>query len=58
MIKVLEYTLPILPDEKVRYLMGVGRPENIIESVSKGIDIFDCVIPTREGRHGHAYCNS
>ena len=58
MIKVLEYTLPILPDEKVRYLMGVGRPENIIESVSEGIDIFDCVIPTREGRHGHAYCNS
>ena len=58
MIKVLEYTLPILPDEKVRYLMGVGRPENIIESVSKGIDIFDCVIPTREGRHGHAYCKT
>ena len=58
MIKVLEYTLPILPDEKVRYLMGVGRPENIIESVSEGIDIFDCVIPTREGRHGHAYCKT
>jgi queuine tRNA-ribosyltransferase len=38
--------------------MGVGRPENIIESVSEGIDIFDCVIPTREGRHGHAYCKT
>ena len=56
MIEVLNYTVPILPDEKVRYLMGVGRPENIIEAVSEGIDIFDCVIPTREGRHGHAYC--
>jgi queuine tRNA-ribosyltransferase len=58
MIKVLKYTLPILPDDKVRYLMGVGRPENIIESISEGIDIFDCVIPTREGRHGHAYCKT
>ena len=58
MIEVLKYTLPILPDNKVRYLMGVGRPENIIESVSEGIDIFDCVIPTREGRHGHAYCKN
>ena len=58
MIKVLKYTLPMLPDDKVRYLMGVGRPENIIESISEGIDIFDCVIPTREGRHGHAYCKA
>ena len=58
MIKVLKYTLPILPDDKVRYLMGVGIPENIIESISEGIDIFDCVIPTREGRHGHAYCKA
>ena len=58
MIKVLKYTLPILPDDKVRYLMGVGIPENIIESISEGIDIFDCVIPTREGRHGHAYCKT
>ena len=58
MIKVLEYTLPLLPIDKVRYLMGVGKPENIIESISEGIDIFDCVIPTREGRHGHAYCNT
>ena len=58
MIKVLEYTLPVLPIDKVRYLMGVGKPENIIESISEGIDIFDCVIPTREGRHGHAYCNT
>ena len=58
MIEVLNYTVPMLPDEKVRYLMGVGRPENIIEAISEGIDIFDCVIPTREGRHGHAYCKS
>ena len=58
MIEVLEYTVPTLPDDKVRYLMGVGKPENIIEAISEGIDIFDCVIPTREGRHGHAYCKN
>ena len=58
MIEVLKYTVPTLPDDRVRYLMGVGKPENIIEAVSEGIDIFDCVIPTREGRHGHAYCKN
>ena len=58
MVEVLKYTVPTLPDDRVRYLMGVGKPENIIEAVSEGIDIFDCVIPTREGRHGHAYCNN
>ena len=57
MIEVLNFTVPHIPENKVRYLMGVGRPENIIEAISEGIDIFDCVIPTREGRHGHAYCN-
>lgn len=47
--------MPELPEDKPRYLMGVGRPENIIEAVKKGIDMFDCVIPTREARHGRLY---
>ncbi|MBT4850070.1 tRNA guanosine(34) transglycosylase Tgt [Candidatus Parcubacteria bacterium] len=55
MYKVLDYTVPALPDDKARYLMGVGYPENIIESVKRGIDMFDCVIPTREARHGKLY---
>ena len=55
MYKVLDYTASILPDNKPRYLMGVGYPENIIKAVQKGIDMFDCVIPTREARHGKLY---
>jgi len=55
MLKVLDFTVPLLPAQKPRYLMGVGTPEDILESVSRGIDMFDCVIPTRAGRHGHAY---
>ncbi len=55
MYSVLDYTLPVLPSNKPRYLMGVGRPENIIEAVKRGIDMFDCVIPTREARHGRLY---
>jgi len=55
MYKVLDYTVPELPEKKARYLMGVGYPENIIESVKRGIDMFDCVIPTREARHGRLY---
>lgn len=55
MYKVLDYIVPELPEDKPRYLMGVGRPENIIEAVKKGIDMFDCVIPTREARHGRLY---
>lgn len=53
--KVLKYTLPFLPENKPRYLMGLGRPEEIIDSVKAGIDMFDCVIPTREGRHGRLF---
>ena len=53
--KVLNYTLPLLPKDKPRYLMGVGRPEELIDSICSGIDIFDCVIPTREGRHGKLF---
>ncbi|MFH1610612.1 MAG: tRNA guanosine(34) transglycosylase Tgt [Patescibacteria group bacterium] len=55
MYKVLKYTLPEIPENISRYLMGVGKPENIIESVKQGIDMFDCVIPTREARHGRLY---
>lgn len=55
MYKVLDYTVPLLPATKPRYLMGVGYPDNIIEAVRRGIDMFDCVIPTREGRHGRLF---
>ena len=55
MYKVLDYTTPALPKDKPRYLMGVGYPDNIIESVKRGVDMFDCVIPTREARHGRLY---
>jgi len=55
MLKVLDFTMPLLPADKPRYLMGVGTPDDILESVARGIDMFDCVIPTRAGRHGHAY---
>lgn len=55
MYEVLDYTVPELPEGKPRYLMGVGRPENIIEAVKRGVDMFDCVIPTREARHGRLY---
>ena len=55
MLKVLEETLPFLPANKPRYLMGVGTPQDLIESVARGIDMFDCVLPTRSGRHGTVY---
>lgn len=55
MYKVLDYTVPVLPQDKIHYLMGVGYPENILEAVKRGIDCFDCVIPTREARHGRLY---
>jgi len=55
MYKTLDFTVPELPEDKPRYLMGVGRPENIIEAVRRGVDMFDCVIPTREARHGRLY---
>jgi queuine tRNA-ribosyltransferase len=55
MLKMLEVTTPAMPVYKPRYLMGVGTPEDILESVARGIDQFDCVMPTRAGRHGLAY---
>lgn len=55
MLSMLEATCPVLPAEKPRYLMGVGTPDDILKSVARGIDMFDCVMPTRAGRHGLAY---
>ena len=55
MLAMLDETLPVLPAEKPRYLMGVGTPHDIIEAVARGVDMFDCVMPTRAGRHGVAY---
>ena len=55
MYYVIEETAPFLPKDKPRYLMGVGTPANILEAVDRGIDFFDCVYPSRNGRHGHLY---
>jgi len=55
MFRVLEEITPELPQEKPRYLMGVGKPDDILGGIARGIDMFDCVHPTRAGRHGHAY---
>lgn len=57
MYNVLEEVVPYLPQNKPTYLMGVGTPENILEAVERGIDFFDCVLPARNGRHGHIYTN-
>ena len=55
MLDMLDVTCPILPAEKPRYLMGVGTPDDMLKSVARGIDMFDCVMPTRAGRHGLAF---
>ncbi|MDD5084088.1 MAG: tRNA guanosine(34) transglycosylase Tgt [Candidatus Moranbacteria bacterium] len=52
---ILAWTVPILPEDKPRYLMGLGKPEEIVRAVEAGVDMFDCVIPTREGRHGRLF---
>ena len=57
MYHILEETVPYLPVNKPTYLMGVGTPANILEGVDRGVDFFDCVYPTRNGRHGHLYTN-
>jgi len=57
MYEVLSYHVSQLPSQKIKYLMGVGTPEDIIEAVSKGVDLFDCVMPTRAGRFGRAFVN-
>lgn len=53
--EVVNYTASLLPEEKVRYLMGVGTPPDVLEAISSGIDMFDCVVPTRNGRNGQAF---
>ena len=55
MFEVLDYTVPHLPDDKPRYLMGVGKPRDLVGAVLRGIDMFDCVLPTRSGRNGQAF---
>ena len=55
MLRTLEFTCPELPVNKPRYLMGVGTPDDLLESVARGVDMFDCVMPTRAGRHGLAF---
>ena len=57
MYHILDVTVPHLPVDKPTYLMGVGTPANILEGVARGVDFFDCVYPTRNGRHGHVYTN-
>ena len=57
MYRILDEVVPELPQNKPTYLMGVGTPANILEGVDRGIDFFDCVYPSRNGRHGHVYTN-
>ncbi len=57
MYHILDEVVPYLPQKKPTYLMGVGTPENILESVDRGVDFFDCVLPARNARHGHVYTN-
>ena len=58
MYRIIECVVPHLPKEKPVYLMGVGTPANILEAVERGVDFFDCVYPSRNGRHGHVYTNA
>src|SRR5690242_9734215 len=58
MLKIVQETTPMLPADRPRYLMGVGTPEDILEAVARGVDMFDCVMPTRNGRHGMAFTRS
>ena len=57
MYRILDAVVPHLPEDKPTYLMGVGTPANILEAVDRGVDFFDCVYPTRNGRHSHVYTN-
>ncbi|MGI9463871.1 MAG: tRNA-guanine transglycosylase, partial [Aestuariivirgaceae bacterium] len=55
MLRAIECTTPFMPRDKPRYMMGVGTPQDILKSVARGVDMFDCVMPTRSGRHGQAF---
>jgi queuine tRNA-ribosyltransferase len=57
-LRILETTVPHMPIDRPRYLMGVGRPEDIVASVLRGIDMFDCVMPTRHARNGHLFTST
>ena len=54
-LRMLDVTVPLLPADRIRYLMGVGAPEDIVEAVGRGVDLFDCVLPTRNARNGHLF---
>jgi queuine tRNA-ribosyltransferase len=56
--RTLDETLPLLPPDRPRYLMGVGRPQDIVEAVRRGVDMFDCVMPTRNARNAHIFTRS
>ncbi len=58
MLRVLDVTTPALPADKPRYLMGVGRPQDLLEAIGRGIDLFDCVLPTRNGRNALAFTST
>ena len=58
MFGVLDFAVPMLPDSAPRYLMGVGKPDDLVGAVERGIDMFDCVLPTRSGRTGQAFTRS
>jgi queuine tRNA-ribosyltransferase len=58
MLRVLDFAAPMLPREAPRYLMGVGKPDDIVGAVERGIDMFDCVLPTRSGRNGQAFTSA
>lgn len=58
MYRIIDSVVPYLPEDKPIYLMGVGTPENILEAVDRGVDFFDCVLPARNGRHGHVFTNN
>lgn len=58
MLAMLDLLAPELPKEKPHYLMGVGTPEDLVESIARGIDMFDCALPTRLGRHGEAFSST
>lgn len=58
MMRIVKHTAPKIPADKARYLMGVGKPEDIVEAVRRGIDMFDCVMPTRNARNGHLFVSS
>src|SRR6187399_2371005 len=58
MFRVLDFAVPMLPDDAPRYLMGVGKPDDLVGAVERGLDMFDCVLPTRSGRTGQAFTHA